>query len=169
MRLSAAFGMRSMSGMRKLRVLPVPVWAVARTSRPSRAGGMAPAWTGVGVMKFALAICCCRAGERLRSENEFQLILSSGWFGIPSGLVFDQPISSRDPASWPESVPERLGLWAELRQEICFLCRENQGGAYEAPIQDLTHTHCFGWNAPRHEPGGAAAWPGPPGHTGPSR
>ena len=29
-------------------VLPVPVWAPARTSRPSRTSGMALAWTGVG-------------------------------------------------------------------------------------------------------------------------
>ena len=40
--------MRSIMGMRKLRVLPVPVEAVARMSLPSSAGGMAPAWTGVG-------------------------------------------------------------------------------------------------------------------------
>src|SRR5882757_11583438 len=42
-------------GIRKLRVLPVPVEAVARMSLPSRAGGMALAWTGVGMTKPALA------------------------------------------------------------------------------------------------------------------
>ena len=50
-------------GIRKLRVLPVPVEAVARMSSPSRAGGMAPAWTGVGVMKPA-------AERRDLSESE---------------------------------------------------------------------------------------------------
>ena len=33
----------------KAAVLPVPVWAAARTSRPARTRGMAAAWTGVGV------------------------------------------------------------------------------------------------------------------------
>src|ERR1700735_4171825 len=46
--------MRWIIGMRKLRVLPVPVEAVARMSLPSSAGGMALAWTGVGVVKPAL-------------------------------------------------------------------------------------------------------------------
>ena len=32
----------------KAAVLPVPVWAAARTSRPARTSGMAAAWTGVG-------------------------------------------------------------------------------------------------------------------------
>src|SRR5580698_6690346 len=50
-------------GMRKLSVLPVPVEAVARISLPSRAGGMALAWTGVGVVKPALV-------RRLLSESE---------------------------------------------------------------------------------------------------
>jgi hypothetical protein len=36
-------------GSVKLAVLPVPVCAMPRTSRPSSAGGMAPAWIGVGV------------------------------------------------------------------------------------------------------------------------
>ena len=40
----------SIIGMRKARVLPVPVWAVPITSLPSRAGGMARAWMGVRVI-----------------------------------------------------------------------------------------------------------------------
>src|SRR5664279_5297211 len=40
-------------GIRKLSVLPVPVEAVARMSAPLRAGGIALACTGVGVMKPA--------------------------------------------------------------------------------------------------------------------
>jgi hypothetical protein len=43
--------MRSIIGIRKLSVLPVPVEAVARMSAPSSAGGMALACTGVGVLK----------------------------------------------------------------------------------------------------------------------
>ena len=35
-------------GSTKAAVLPVPVWAPARTSRPARTSGMALAWTGVG-------------------------------------------------------------------------------------------------------------------------
>src|SRR5277367_2925386 len=59
--------------MRKLRVLPVPDWAVARMSRPSRAGGIAATCTGVGVTNFALANCCLSEAERLKLENWFTL------------------------------------------------------------------------------------------------
>src|SRR6266851_1543205 len=43
----------SSTGIRNARVLPVPVCAVASTSLPSRACGIAAAWTGVGVKKRA--------------------------------------------------------------------------------------------------------------------
>ena len=36
-------------GSEKAAVLPVPVWAMPRRSRPARTWGMAPAWIGVGV------------------------------------------------------------------------------------------------------------------------
>ena len=59
--------MRSIIGMRKLRVLPVPVEAVARMSLPSSAGGMALACTGVGVMKPASASRFFSESEMLKS------------------------------------------------------------------------------------------------------
>jgi hypothetical protein len=37
-----------MMGRRKAAVLPLPVSALARMSRPSRAGGMESVWMGVG-------------------------------------------------------------------------------------------------------------------------
>jgi hypothetical protein len=55
--------------MRKLRVLPVPVEAVARMSSPSSAGGMAPAWTGVGVTKPAAARRALRESETSKSAK----------------------------------------------------------------------------------------------------
>ena len=64
--------MRWIMGMRKLRVLPVPVEAVARMSLPSSAGGMALACTGVGVMKPALVRRFFRESEMLKSvKREF--------------------------------------------------------------------------------------------------
>ena len=54
-------------GIRKLRVLPVPVEAVARMSSPSSAGGIAPAWTGVGVMKPAAVRRALRESEIWKS------------------------------------------------------------------------------------------------------
>ncbi len=54
-------------GIRKLRVLPVPVEAVARMSSPSSAGGMAPACTGVGVMKPAAVRRALRESEIWKS------------------------------------------------------------------------------------------------------
>ena len=56
----------STMGMRKLRVLPVPVCAVASTSRPSSAGGIAPACTGVGVSNW---LALSRASKGSESEN----------------------------------------------------------------------------------------------------
>src|ERR1700749_4008032 len=62
---------RSMIGIRKLSVLPVPVCAVASTSFPSSAGGIAFSCTGVGVTKFAAARRVFNAGDKLKSENWF--------------------------------------------------------------------------------------------------
>ena len=59
--------MRSIIGMRKLRVLPVPVEAVARMSSPSSAGGMALACTGVGWMKPAAVRRSLSESEMLKS------------------------------------------------------------------------------------------------------
>src|SRR5260370_35648370 len=60
---------RGIIGTRKLRVLPVPVEAVARMSLPSRAGGMALAWTGAGVVKPALVRRIFIETEEVKSEE----------------------------------------------------------------------------------------------------
>src|SRR3981189_1819802 len=65
--------MRWIIGMRKLRVLPVPVEAVARMSLPSSAGGMALAWTGVGVVKPALVRRFFSESEMLKSVKRTSL------------------------------------------------------------------------------------------------
>jgi hypothetical protein len=41
---------REIIGRVKAAVLPVPVWAMPSTSRPTRATGMACSWIGVGVV-----------------------------------------------------------------------------------------------------------------------
>ena len=46
----AALSSRLSIGSVKAAVLPVPVWAMPRMSRPCRAGGMACAWIGVGLV-----------------------------------------------------------------------------------------------------------------------
>src|SRR5277367_3484045 len=61
----------SMTGIANARVLPVPVGAVATTSRPSMRGGMACAWTGVGVTNSFLARLFRNAEQRLSSEKCF--------------------------------------------------------------------------------------------------
>ena len=50
----------SMTGSRKARVLPVPVWAVAMMSLPRTACGMAAAWTSVGLINSAARRRSCR-------------------------------------------------------------------------------------------------------------
>src|SRR5665213_1697313 len=61
----------SITGIENARVLPVPVCAVATTSRPSMSGGMASAWTGVGVTNSFLSRFFRNAEQRLNSEKCF--------------------------------------------------------------------------------------------------
>src|SRR5450631_4525977 len=61
----------SITGIANARVLPVPVCAVATTSRPSMSGGIACAWTGVGVTNSFLARLFRNAEQRLSSEKCF--------------------------------------------------------------------------------------------------
>src|SRR5271157_6514281 len=61
----------SITGIENARVLPVPVCAVATTSRPSMSGGMACAWTGVGMKNSFLARFFCKAEQRLSSVKWF--------------------------------------------------------------------------------------------------
>jgi hypothetical protein len=72
----------SITGTRKARVLPVPVWAVARTSRPARAGGIAAAWTGVGIVMLAEARFPCKTGERDSSKKVFIQELRTDQVGL---------------------------------------------------------------------------------------
>jgi hypothetical protein len=74
----------SIRGIRNPSVLPVPVWAVAITSFPSRALGMAAACTGVGVENRAAVSRSFSEGDRDNSEK--LCILLSCWpelAGIP--------------------------------------------------------------------------------------
>src|SRR6266567_3537795 len=59
----------SITGIKNASVLPVPVWAVASTSLPSSACGMAAACTGVGVINRAAASRSFTYGEINISEN----------------------------------------------------------------------------------------------------
>ena len=67
----------SMMGRRNASVLPVPVWAVAMTSLPSSACGIAAACTGVGMENFAAMSRSFKEGDRVSSEK--LCILLSCW------------------------------------------------------------------------------------------
>src|SRR5580704_15090893 len=150
-------GKRSMRGMRKLSVLPVPVCAVARMSRPSRAGGMAAACTGVGVMKFASDNCFCSAGERGSSENSFNLFLYCvALWSIPSKpIVSNHPgdhrgdtavMFSRQPLAKSRCRPEN----------VQYSMQENRGSADTTLVQDSTYMLCLRLRCAR----ALAAWSG---------
>src|SRR5438309_9326168 len=83
--------MRWIIGMRKLRVLPVPVEAVARMSLPPRAGGMALAWTGVGVVKPALVRRFFSESEMLKSVKRTSSTRASPIGLADSGLGWNWP------------------------------------------------------------------------------
>src|SRR5262249_22533835 len=65
---------RSMTGTRKASVLPVPVCAVAMTSLPAKACGMAAACTGVGIENPAALSRSFREGVTESSEKLFILL-----------------------------------------------------------------------------------------------
>lgn len=73
-----------MIGIRKASVLPVPVCAVASTSLPSSAGGIADAWTGVGVVKCECASFCWSPADRGMSLNCVKRFFLS-WRGVSRG------------------------------------------------------------------------------------
>src|SRR3981189_3067661 len=83
--------MRWIIGMRKLRVLPVPVEAVARMSLPSRAGGMALAWTGVGVVKPAFVRRFFSESEMLKSVKRTSSTRARPIGLAVPGLGWDSP------------------------------------------------------------------------------
>ena len=58
-------------GRTNARVFPVPVCAVATTSRPSSAGPMARAWMGVGCVKPCFARLLFNGAESENSEKLF--------------------------------------------------------------------------------------------------
>src|SRR5262249_27016879 len=64
-------------GSKKASVLPVPVCAVARMSLPLRAGGMAWAWTVVGLTNSWVESRSCREAEIGNWVNRFIEFLSS--------------------------------------------------------------------------------------------
>src|SRR5580692_5253138 len=61
----------SSRGSTKASVLPVPVCAVATTSRPSSAGGIDSDCTGVGVTKLFWARFACKTADTGNSEKVF--------------------------------------------------------------------------------------------------
>ena len=66
---SGSSAVRVSAGSMKAAVLPVPVSAVARMSRPWSAGGMAASWTGVGVVYSNASRAFRTSGCRPSSEN----------------------------------------------------------------------------------------------------
>ena len=67
---------RSRIGSTKAAVLPVPVWAAARTSRPSRTSGIAADWTGVGVSYPSSATMRTRSADRPSESKVKQSLLN---------------------------------------------------------------------------------------------
>src|SRR5262245_50657746 len=74
-------------GRTKAAVLPLPVIAQARTSRPSRAGGIASFWIGVGSVNPIRAMPRSRSGWRSNEVNDMSIAFFEaqlGPFSLPS-------------------------------------------------------------------------------------
>ena len=82
-------------GSVKLAVLPVPVWAIPRTSRPSRAGGIAPAWMGVGLSYPASTTALSTLGARFRSENFVMYVRMLRTISSPAAAIYVGPHGPR--------------------------------------------------------------------------
>ena len=84
-------------GNAKAAVLPVPVWAMARTSRPAITSGIACAWIGVGVVCSRSASARCRVSARPSSENSclVTLILDCPARSVLSGRLVSGAYASR--------------------------------------------------------------------------
>ena len=65
--------MRCKIGRTKAAVLPVPVWARPRMSRPSKAAGMAFSWMGVGPSKPRVLRLRWRSAFRPRDEKGLEI------------------------------------------------------------------------------------------------
>src|SRR3954468_3197849 len=82
-------------GRRNARVLPVPVCAVATTSRPSRAGGIACACTGVGMTNPLRVKLLCSDALRVSSENLFIQFLGGKEISEPAYVLRREQICLR--------------------------------------------------------------------------
>ena len=109
---SGLASMRSIMGMRKLRVLPVPVEAVARMSSPSSAGGMALACTGVGVMKPAAV---------RRSFSQSEMLKSLKWTFFRKGRWVRGSVSISE-ASTMASMAAGFGCVVRRRRIVSRCC-----------------------------------------------
>ncbi len=159
--LTWAFCSRSMMGIRKLSVLPVPVCAVANTSRPSSAGGIAPTCTGVGVTKFALASRCLSAAEIGNAENSFKIIpcfrsLAETWSAVHRDTASSVRRYDESPIGAPRSLwtrgPTRrspsaaafrllkLNLTFDDCTTRCAVCRAAEGG-YAVAFSQASPVH----------------------------
>src|SRR5215510_5462574 len=111
------FWSRSISGRTNASVLPVPVCAVATTSRPASAGSMVCACTGVGVVKLCFARLLCRRAESGKSlklfiqlcEEENQRANYQSWGGGCADLLPDFSIANTESARMKQSKRIRRG------------------------------------------------------------
>ena len=117
-------------GIRKPSVLPVPVCAVASTSRPSRAGGMQPACTGVGVSNLLALSRAMRAGERENCEN---CVVKIKYFPVGSG--------SRSSFPWGlQSEPDLEARTRICQQAQACLSNMRKGEPKVVPRTDQRHS-----------------------------
>ena len=101
----------STMGMRKPSVLPVPVCAVASTSRPARAGGMQPACTGVGISNLLALSRAIKGADKLNCENMVvKIILSS----VP-GTAFPRSLHTRN-GTWRHTSQRDTHLLIDMRK-----------------------------------------------------
>ena len=118
------------TGRRNARVLPDPVLAAPRTSRPAKACGIAARCTAVSVVNFAAASPACCASAEMLSAWGVTLLNMPLWqrlgiaFCIPSGSTHQMRLTTKH---WqdvhdltsdtrPACVPAQFG---------CRLCRRS--------------------------------------------
>src|ERR1017187_10183642 len=146
--MSLVFCSISTIGIRNPSVLPVPVCAVASTSRPSRAGGMQPICTGVGITKLLASMRAIRAGERENCENSVvkavKLVKIDTfllWFREPH---FPQkPAIGTGPGGWHTNPVRVPTCYQNMRKGEPKILRTDWPASKNARSPELPHATCL--------------------------
>lgn len=125
-----------MLGRRKARVLPLPVRAAPRTSRPSSRGGTVRAWTSVifekPISERAAIVCCERLSEANEVSAGMPLASDDEAVGGMAEVEVEGSGSSSAGGAEDEAEVEATGAAADGGRSVCVSSSFDDGSASSA-------------------------------------